>query len=226
MQGHGEWSEQWSNRRVGDRGWFQGLGTYPWLISLLSDLCLINTLLLRSALIPFQYKMHLPEVSWSPCTFPNRSEHLGSQKWMWILTVQFMLMIRRGYRGVTERHIYFVSPVCRQHTNVIELWRSSSRSRRIRFGCKNKKKKKEWLNNVFSVKIRAKLRKISADVRCCILNSTASSNLTPCLSECLRGKEETWLWPSIIQCMCAWSVSVSVSICVNIVWLGNCPTLP
>lgn len=147
------------------------------------------------------------------------------------LPVQVTLMRRRGYGGAAEGHIHLVCPPprCLQHCNVIELWGSRSRSRRICLGCK----KKEQLNNVFSVKIRGKTlegSKISADVRCCILNSTASYNLTPRLSECLWGEEETWLCPSIIQCMCAFVHScVHICGCLCVIWclvgLGRVPTL-
>lgn len=107
------------------------------------------------------------------------------------MPVQVMLMRRRGYGVGTEGHIDFVC--YRFVSTALQCYRV--------MGVKQKIKresalvaKKEQLNNMYSVKIRGKTlegSKISADVRWPILNSTASYNLTPPLSECLWGKEET-----------------------------------
>lgn len=67
--------------------------------------------------------------------------------------------------------------------------------------------------------------KISADIRCCILNSTASYNLTPRLSERLWGEEETRLSPSIIQCVCVPRLCVRIQyvcICVCLCDVMSC----
>lgn len=146
------------------------------------------------------------------------------------MPVQVMLMRRRGYGVGTEGRIDLVC--YRFVSTALQCYRV--------MGVKQKIKresalvaKKEQLNNMYSVKIRGKTlegSKISADVRWPILNSTASYNLTPPLSECLWGKEETWLCPSIIQyvCVCVLAlVCIHVCLCVIwcLVWLGRSPTL-
>lgn len=60
----GEWSKWFS--RVKDWGWGQGLGPYPSLISLLSDLYLINTPSSEKYSNTYRYTMHHPEVTKSP----------------------------------------------------------------------------------------------------------------------------------------------------------------
>lgn len=83
--------------------------------------------------------------------------------------VQVMLMRRRGYGGDAEGHIHLVCfpPPCLQHCNVIELWGSSSRSRRICLGSKKRAAKQCFLCQNQRKTLEGS--KISADVRCCIL---------------------------------------------------------
>lgn len=102
-----------------------------------------------------------------------------------------MLMRRRGYGVGTEGHIDLVC--YRFVSTALQCYRVMGVERKIKRESALVAKK-EQLNNMYSVKIRGKTlegSKISADVRWPILSSTASYNLTPPLSECLWGKEET-----------------------------------
>lgn len=136
----------------------------------------------------------------------------------------------RWHRGA---HWFSLLPLCLYSTAVLQSYRGQAKDQSESALVA----KKEQLNNMYSVKIRGKTlegSKISADVRWPILNSTASYNLTPPLSECLWGKEETWLCPSIIQyvCVCVCLhlcafMCAYVRLCVIwcLVWLGRSPTL-
>lgn len=141
------------------------------------------------------------------------------------MPVQVMLMRRRGYGVGTEGHIDLVC--YRFVSTALQCYRVMGVERKIKRESALVAKK-EQLNNMYSVKIRGKTlegSKISADVRWPILNSTASYNLTPPLSECLWGKEETWLCPSIIQYVCVLAlVSIHVCICVPVCDMMSCLT--